>query len=118
MGKRHQHVGQTGSDADVPKDGAAAFWQPVGGGFTEREVNDAVAVGVERLQDAVADVAGDHVHDQISGAVVGGCGVEQMEGGRRIPGRDVKEMDLKARLAQFTGHEGTNQTATKAVNPS
>ena len=91
MGKRHQHVGQAGRDAHVPKDGAAAFLQPVGGGFTEREVNDAMAVGVEDLQDAVADVAGDHVDNQIGGAVVGGCGVEEVEGGWGIPGRDVKD---------------------------
>ena len=117
MGKRHQHVGQTGGNADVPEDGAGAFGQSVGGCFTEREVNDAMAVGMESLKDTVTDVARDHVHDQIGGAVVGGGCVKEVEGGWCLPGRNVKEMHIKARLTQFTGHEGTNQTATEAVNP-
>ena len=76
-----------------------------------------MAMGVEGLQDAVTDVAGDHVDNQVGGAVVGGCGVEEVEGGWGIPGRDVKEMHVKPRFAEFAGYKGANQTAPKAVNP-
>ena len=68
-----------------------------------------MAMGVEGLKDAVADIAGDHVHNQISGDVVGGCGIEEVEGGWRIPGRDVKEVHIKTCFAEFAGYKGANQ---------
>jgi len=117
MSQSNEHVGQTRGDTNVPEDDAGAIRERIRRGFTEREVNNSVSCGVEFLQDFVADGARDHVDDDVSLTVVGGCSITEMEGGRCLSRHDVVQMDLQPRDVELASDKRTDQPSAQTVNP-
>ena len=117
MGHGDEHVGQTRRDANVPKHRSGAGRQHVRGGFAEREVDDAMPLGVEAFEDLVADGPRYHVDDEVRLAVVETRGVAKVEGGGGRPRFDVVEMNVQACLVKGASDERANQPTAQTVNP-